>query len=263
MKRLVLAAALVAPAAAGAQDARFCPNRPDLGASACTTDPGRLLVELSGVDWERSDTVDAREDRVAAGDLLARLGVGPRTEVQLSWAAYNRVRTRDKATGSIDTVTGTGDIRLGVRQNLRNPDGDGLSFAVEPFVTLPVGTDGIGAGDWSAGMVLPVAYDLGNRFGLSFTGTLQAAVDEDGQGRHFLGDATLGLGYDLSETVSAVGEIAVTRDDDPLEPRTEWVGALSFAWQPRPNRQIDVLAVAGLNRDAPDFRLVVGGAVRF
>jgi hypothetical protein len=263
VRHLLLAAALLAPAASGAQEARFCPNRPDLGASACTTDPGRLLVELSGVDWERDDSADAREDRIVAGDLLARLGIGPRTEVQVSWAAYGRVRTRDKTTGTVETVSGTGDIRLGLRQNLRNPDGDGLSFAVEPFVTLPVGTDRIGAGDWSAGAVLPVSYDLGHKLGLSFTGTLQAAVDEDGQGRHFLGDATLGLGYDLSDSVSAVGEVAVTRDDDPLEPRTEWVGALSFAWQPRPNRQIDVLAVAGLNRDAPDVRLVVGGAVRF
>ena len=264
-RRLAALALVIAPATAVAQEGepRFCPNRPDLGASACTTDPGRLLVEVSGADWQRDDTAAMREDRMVAGDLLARMGVGPRTELQFSWLAFGRVRTLDKASGMIDTVSGTGDIRLVVRQNLRNPDGDGLSFAVEPFVTLPVGKAPIGAGDWGAGAVIPVAYDLGAGFGITFTGTLAAEVDEDEQGRHFAGNGTLGLGYDLTETVSAVAEVSVTRDEDPAGVTTQVLVAASLAWQPRPGRQIDLLAVAGLTRDSPDVRLVFGGAILF
>jgi hypothetical protein len=221
------------------------------------------MVELSGIDWQRDDTAATREDRFVAGDLLARFGIGPATEVQLGWTAAGRVRTRDKVTGAVETTEGTGDVRLAVRQNLRNPDGDGLSFAIEPFVTLSLGRTPIGTGDWSAGAVIPVTFDLGKGFGLSFTGTLAADVDEDGDGRHFGGNGTLGLSYDLSDAVAAVAEMSVTRDDDPVGAVTEVASAVSLAWQPSPNRQIDILAVAGLNRDTPDFRLVLGGAVLF
>ena len=265
MKRLALALAVITatPAWAQADEPRFCPNRPDLGSSTCTTDPGRLLVELSGVDWQRDESATMREDRIAAGDLLARFGISPRSEVQVSWTSFVRVRTRDKGTGVVDTVTGSGDIRLGLRRNLQNQDGSGLSFAVEPYVTLPVGRESIGAGDWSAGAVIPASYGLGRQTSLLFTGTLSAAVDEDGRGRHFAANGTIGLGRTLTDTLSGVAELSITRNQDPAGAATEAFGAASLAWQPRPNRQLDVLAIIGLKRDLPDLRLVFGGAVLF
>jgi hypothetical protein len=63
--------------------------------------------------------------------------------------------------------------------------------------------------------------------------------------------------------VSLSGELSVDREDDPDDPRTETVTAASIAWQPRDRLQLDLLAVAGLSRAAPDFRLVAGGAVLF
>lgn len=250
--------------AAHAQDEpRFCPNRPDLGASGCTIEPGRVLVEMSGVDWEVDSDRDSRSDTILAGDLLIRTGIGDTTEVQFGWTPYGQVRTRDRATGVVDTVRGVGDIRLGLRQNLRNPDGSGLSYAVEPFVTLPVGREGVGAGDWSGGVVLPVAYELSERWDLNFTGEVAGAVDEDGDGRHLAYGGIVGLGYALSDQVWIVGELSLRREDDPMQPRTEAVAALSLAWQPRRGLQFDVLATAGLNRDTPDAQVQLGGAILF
>jgi hypothetical protein len=62
MKRTILLAVLLAVPALGQDRRRYCPNRPDLGASTCTTRPGEVLVELSGVDWERDTVGGARED---------------------------------------------------------------------------------------------------------------------------------------------------------------------------------------------------------
>lgn len=264
--RRALAAVLVLLAAvpAAAQEAdRFCPNRPDLGASGCTTLPGQVLAEWSSVDWERSDDADEREDRVSAGDLALRIGVGPRTEVQLGWTALTQVRTRDKATGAVTRVRGTGDVRLGVRQNVIGPDGEELSFAIEPAVTLPVGDAGIGGGDWSAALVLPVNTDLGGDWSLALTPEIEAEVDEDGDGRHARYGAAVGLGRALGETLTAVGEFAWERDEDPAGTHRSAVAAASLAWQPRPRMQLDALAVAGLSRNAPDLRLVMGGALLF
>lgn len=264
MRRWLAVAALLAAAPAAAQDEpRFCPNRPDLGASGCVTAPGQVQVEFSGIDWQRDDDADAREDRIDYGDVLARFGVGPRTEVQVQWTPYARVRTRDKATGAVSRVAGVGDVRLAVRQNVTGPDGEGLSIAAEPFVVVPTGRSGIGDGDWSAGVVIPVAYDLGGGWSTGVTAQGGAQADEDGDGRHANVNAAFGLGHDFTDRFGATAEFYLERDDDPAGATTQAALAGSVAWQPGERTQIDLLAVAGLNRDTPDLRVVLGGAVLF
>lgn len=266
MKRLLLAACCLAaatPALAQEGDPRFCPTRPSLGSSACTTKPGQVHLELSALDWQLDDTRDQREDRIVAGDLLARIGVGPSTEVQVGWTAFGHVRTRDKVTGAVENTQGVGDVTVGLRQNLRNPDGKGLSFGVQPFVSLPTGTGSVGAGDWGAGVVLPVSYDLGDKINLEFTGEADAAVDQDGDGRHLAYSGIWGVSYQLSDKFTTVAELSLERDDDPMAHETHSLAALSLAYQPRKTLQLDVLAVAGLNRNSPDLRLVTGGAILF
>ncbi|MGU3391985.1 transporter [Sphingomonas sp. M1A8_2b] len=257
------AAIFVASPAVAQDDPVFCPNRPSLGSNACITAPGHVQVELSTLDWQRDDNADQREDTILAGDFDARFGVAKSTELQLSWTPFGRVRTRDKTTGLIDTTTGIGDFRLGLRRNFRNPDGKGFSFAAEPFVTLPIGRDPVGAGDWGAGIVLPVSYEVSEKVQLSLTGEGDAAVDEDGNGRHLAYSGIVGLGYSLAETLTATAELSVLRDDDPTGHHTETAAAGSVAWKARKTLQVHVLAVAGLNHDTPDLRLVTGGAVLF
>ena len=265
MRRIALGLlALVAtPAWAQDGDPRFCPTRPSLGASGCTTDPGRVQFEFSTFDWQLDDTADEREDRIVAADLLARIGVSPSTEVQVGWTAYGHVRTRDRMTGEIDRASGTGDVTLGIRQNLRNPGGEGFSFGIQPQVTLPVGHSQVGGGDWAAGVLLPVTYDLSDKINLQFTGEADAAADEDGDGRHVAYSGIWGLGYELSGKLTAVAEVSLQRDDDPAGHETRSLAALSLAYQPRKTLQFDVLAVAGLNHSSPDVRLVTGGAILF
>ncbi|GAA3264665.1 hypothetical protein GCM10020258_31380 [Sphingomonas yabuuchiae] len=97
---------------------RFCPTRPNLGGSSCTTEPGRVHFEISALDWQRDDQPDQREDRIVTADILTRVGIGKNTELQLDWVGYGRDRTRDKATALVDTATGTGDVTFAIRQHL-------------------------------------------------------------------------------------------------------------------------------------------------
>lgn len=262
----LLACVAAVPAAAQSQGddpIRFCPNRPSLGASGCTTLPGQVQVEMSSLDWQRDDDGDTRTDTVLAGDVVARFGVGPATELQFGWTALGGARMRDKASGMVTRQHGIGDVTLGVRHALSHPDGKSLSSALQPYVTLPVGGAAIGAGDWSAGVVVPVAYALNDKWSVDFTGQLAAQADQDRHGRHFDGSGVVGLGYALTDALTAVAEFSVERDEDPAGATTQMLGAASLAWQPRAHTQLDVLAVAGLNRDAPVMRLVLGGAVAF
>ncbi|MEH3035998.1 MAG: transporter [Sphingomonas adhaesiva] len=250
-------------AAQGDDPIRFCPNRPSLGASGCTTLPGQVQIEMSSLDWERGDDGETRTDTMLAGDIVARFGVGPATELQLGWTALGGVRMRDRTSGAVTRQNGVGDVTLGVRQALSGPDGKGLSSALQPYVTLPVGGGAIGAGDWSAGVVVPVAYAIDDTWSVDFTGQLAAQADQDRHGRHVDVSGVVGLGYALTGSLTAVAEFSVERDDDPAGVTTPMLGAASLAWQPGAHTQLDVLAVAGLNHDAPDLRLVLGGAVGF
>ena len=257
MRRLAAAALLLVAAPAAAQDEpRFCPNRPDLGTSTCTTDVGRVLGEVSVADWQR----DGDERSLLIGDLLLRTGLGPRTEAQLSWTPLSRLVARED--GARDAITGVGDVRLGLRQNLLRPDGGGFSLALEGFATLPTATRGLGRGDWSAGVVLPVSLELGD-WSLGFTAEVDAETNESRIGRHVAEAANLGLGRDLTDTLSATVEIAVRRDEDPSDTDEQWLAAVSAAWEVRPHAQLDVLVAAGLNSQAPELRVALGGAMLF
>jgi Putative MetA-pathway of phenol degradation len=264
LQALGLATALFASGSALADDdPRFCPTRPSIGGSSCTTEPGRVHVEASFVDWERDDQASQREDRIVTADLLMRVGVGSRTEVQLGWTGYGQDRTRDKASGAIDRITGTGDLRFAIRQHLAGEKGKPFSAGVEGFVTAPSGKSPIGDGTWSAGAIVPVQYDLTEKLAVSFTGEADAAANESGQGRHFAYSGITGLRYKLSEQVTTTAELSLERDNDPEHHETHALAALSTAWKPTKLLQLDVLALAGLNHNSPDVRLVAGGAILF
>lgn len=259
----VALALLAATPVLAADDTRFCPTRPSLGGSSCTTEPGQLHVEYSLLDWQRDDQPDQRNDRVVAADLLTRLGVGKDTELQFGWTAFGHDRTRDRATGAVDTVDATGDVTFALRQRLTGQEGQPFSAGVQAFVAAPTGRYPVGAGTWAAGVIVPVEYDLTRKLAVSFTGEADAAANGAGDGRHLAYSGIGTVGYKLTDTVSTYAELSIQRDDDPAGGQTIALAAFSTAWQPTKIVQFDVQAIAGLNRASPDIRLVFGGAILF
>jgi hypothetical protein len=269
MRRIAIALALSAcstPAWADAPDAApsrdLCPDRPGLGTPSCTLDAGRVMVELGLGDWTRDKAGTLRTDTITAGDTLVRFGLNDRLEAQIGWTAYGHVRTRDAVTRAVGTASGTGDVTLALRQNIRNPDGSGVSIAAMPYVTLPVGGHAIGAGDWGAGLLIPMSFDLGG-VSLALSPEVDAAVDGDGKGRHLAYGSVVGLGFSLTDTLSASTELSLHRDRDPSGHATEALAGLSAGWQPNDNLQLDAGLNIGLNAASADTELYVGIARRF
>lgn len=238
----------------------FCAERPGLDTPACTVDAGHLMVEVGLGDWTLDRQSDARTDTIVAGDLLLRYGLDDTTEVQLGWTSYGHVRVRDNATGAVTKTAGTGDVLLSARKSLSGPGG---KIAIQPFVTVPVGRLPIGAGDWGAGVLLPVGFDLGKSIQLSFTPEIDAAVDQDGSGRHLAFGTVAGLTEPLTKTLNLTEEVSAMRDDDPSGHSTTTLASLSLAYQPGKNTQFDIGTVAGLNRNSPDVEVYFGIARRF
>ena len=263
MRIALLAAALLVPAVAHAddQDRDYCPARPGLGTPACTMAPGQVSVETSLADWTLDKQGVDRTDTVLIGDTSVRIGLNDTIEAQVGWTPLGVVRER--AGGAVNRATRTGDATLGLKANLRNPDGSGLSIAVQPFVTLPIGRAPVGAGDWGVGLVVPVTYDLSKTVNLEITPEVDAAVDLDGRGRHLAYSGVVGVGIALDDKLTFTLEDQLVRDEDPSGSTTQDLASASLAWMPRKTLQLDIGAVAGLDRNAPDVELYAGIARRF
>lgn len=257
----LLTGLIAAPAIAGTALRDFCPARPGLATPPCVIDAGHVDAELGLADWTLDRSGGARSDTIVAGDLLLRYGLDASSEVQIGLTGFGRVRTREQ--GMVERASGVGDLILGYKRNLRNPDGSGFSVALQPFVTLPTGGRAIGAGDWGAGLVVPVSIDLGGAVGLGFSPEMDAAVDSDGKGRHLAYGSVAELGFTLSPQMSASIEVSEFRDEDPAGDQSPALAALSLAWQPAADWQLDVGTVAGLNRDSPHVELSFGISRRF
>ncbi len=245
----LVAVAYLAIGSASARD--YCSTRPSLGQSACVLDPGRVAVEAALVDWERGNDTDT----VLFGDTLFRLGLTDRIEAQLNWTPLGI--ERDRTSGG--RTTRSGDVEIGARIALRNPDGKGLSYGLQPSITVPVGRAPIGQDGWGAAMVAPISYDLSKTLNLQFSPELAWTPREEAPGHRIAAIATIGLGITLSDRCQLTAEGQLSHDDETTEHRL----ALSIAWQVSPDFAIDAGGVAGLDADTPGLRLYSGISRRF
>jgi hypothetical protein len=258
---LILIAGAALPAAA--QERELCTTRPSLGTTACTVEPGHVVVEFGAIDRTLDRDAETREERLLLGDTLVRVGLGESTEVQLGWSAFGRVTERDRISGERERRTGVGDVTVALRQNFANPDGSGLSWGIQPYATLPVGRYPIGRGDWGAGLIVPVSYELSDSVTLVMDPEVDAALDEDGDGRHLSYGNVAGIELAVSKAVALTLELSTFRDRDPGDHHNETAGAVSATWQPRDDLQFDAGVIAGLNHSSADLRLVTGVSARF
>jgi len=253
-----------------AQDAPrdFCADRPGKGSPPCVLDAGRFQAELGIADGAWSRGGGTSTDDTAYGAVELRLGLSSTVEGQLSWTAYERVRDKDRATGATSAVDGVGDVNFALRWSLKNPGGDGVSVALQPFVTAPVGADGIGGGAWQGGLIVPVSLPLPfspiGDWSLALAPELDVRPDADGSGRHAGFGGAVGVGRSLGSVALGV-ELWADRDEDPSGHVTSVSFDLTAAWTPKsvPDLQWDAGAYVGLNHDTPDLELAVGVARRF
>jgi outer membrane putative beta-barrel porin/alpha-amylase len=251
------------PDAAWAQEREYCPDRPGIGTPACTMAPGRASLEVGLGDWSVDSTSDERQDVFLTGDAVLRYGIADHAELQLGWTMLGFARRRDRLTGTVDHRSGIGDATLALRRNLAHPDGSGFSLAVMPYASLPVGREPFGEGDWSAGMRVPVSLELSQAWSVAATTSFDAAVDEDGSGRHFALEEVVGAQFKLSKAVSVTAEYAFTFDRDPADHHTENLGGLSLAWQPADDLQLDLGSNVALDHHARDAQVYFGVSRRF
>ncbi|MDB5684475.1 MAG: hypothetical protein JWM75_2173 [Sphingomonas bacterium] len=262
-------AVIVLPCPAAAQPAsslrELCAERPGKDTPSCIVDAGHLLVEtgLASVSRDRDGPMETL--RSAFGEVLARLGVTDHSEVQLGFTPLGVVRIKDRSTGLQRTVHGPGDLTGAFKLNLRNPDGSGTSAAIRAFVTAPTGRSEIGAGAWEGGVIIPLSFDLSERWSLTLDPEIDLLGDEDGHGHHVALAGVVSLSHDLGHGLGASAELWTSFERDPADHSTQGSFDLALAWTPesQPNLQFDTEVDLGLTAATPGIEAALGISYRF
>jgi len=262
--RAALAAVLLglaAPALADEELRPLCADRPGIGTPPCIVDRAHVVGEVGLVAWTATRDGDERTDTIVLGDLLARYGLDDRTELLLGWTAFGRVRSSDAS--GVETLSGIGDVTIGLKRSLRQPDGSGFSVAVQPLLSLPTGSVAIGARDWGARLMLPIAFTLNDVVQFSLTPEIDAVVDTEQDGHHPAYGGAAGLGLTLTDNISTALEVGYLRDEDPAGTESRWVGSASLAWQVGDNWQLDAGTVLPIDTGTRGVKVYFGVARRF
>jgi len=180
----------------------------------------------------------------------------------VGWTAYGHVRSRDRATRVVSRRDGIGDLQVGLKQSLLNPDGDKVSVAVLPFVSFATGSGGIGDNGSRQGLIVPMSFDLGGDVAISLSPEVDRVRDAMRDGHHVAYAGVAGLSRQFGKLTLGI-EAYVERDNDPDEAATTAVGDVTLAWQAQADLQLDAEVDVGLNRESPDLRVAVGFARRF
>ena len=243
----LIALALAGPAP-GQTLRDFCADRPGKATPACILDRGHLQVETGLADA----SFDRGPDSYLLGQSELRLGVTRRTELEAVLTPFSHG----------DGRSGLGDLSLGFRSALTDPDRQGTAVSWELYVTAPTATRGQGAGGWEGLVRLPLAADLANGFSLGLTPEADVRRDGDGRGRHVAVSGAAALSHDLAGG-SVAAELWGERDEDPGHHVSRASFDVSAAWMVGRDLQLDAGANAGLTHATPDLEVYVGVARRF
>lgn len=241
----------------------LCIDRPGKDTPPCIVDKGHFIIETGALRYSHSKEADTSEYEL--GETRMRFGVTDTAELQLGWMPYNIVRTRDETTGGRRTIKGVGDLTGAVKVNFRNPDGSGTSVAAQAFVTAPIAKDGIGAGAWEGGLIIPVAFELSDDFSVTLDPEIDVKANESSSGHHLAYAGTASLSRDLGSGVAGSVEIWSMFDEAPAKHRTEASFDVSLGWTPEgsSNLQFDAEIDFGLTSATPGVETTAGIAYRF
>ncbi|WP_133254924.1 transporter [Phenylobacterium hankyongense] len=240
----------------------LCADRPGKATPPCIVDVGRLQVEVGLVDAAFQRQAGQHDDAYTLGQFELRTGISRRTEVEIGWTPWSIQRT--ETAGVRSRQAGVGDLSLGFRTALTDPDKDGLAVSLEPFVTAPTGTHGQGAGGWQGGLLLPMSGPLIKDVSFGFTPEVAVVRNAAGGGTHVAWSGAFGISHAFGPANVGL-EVWGGVDEDPAATTTMASLDATAAWTPAatPDLQLDAGVNAGLNRNTPDVELYVGVARRF
>ena len=258
MRALVVAIALMLPAAAGAAENMepIAPDRAGLSTSTSTVGAAAVQIE-TGLAYRYESIAGGLAERRFNVDLLARVGVTDRLDLGFLGDPVVRLRNDMDATGH-------GDFMLfGKYRFVDAPDDSPLpSLGVLPFVKLPVAEEPIGSGKTDAGVLLLASFGLPARLSLDLNAGLAAVGQSRPSGHRLQAQAAAGLSYDALEWLTLFTDLFYASKEERAG-RAGVVLDAGVLWRPTRDVALDLSAVTSLAGAGPDWAVRAGVSVRF
>ncbi|WP_166442743.1 transporter [Phragmitibacter flavus] len=250
-----ITASLLLISTVAAQPRELSTDRPDTTESASTVPKGFVQIETELAAYGHDG--DTNSKSWAFGEFNFKYGVTDSLDLQLVVSTWQRVEQAS------DIAEGFGDISVRAKFNLWGNDGGKTALALMPFVTFPTGSDGISSGGTEAGLIIPLAIELPEPFGLGLMTEIDAVYDETTDDHSVEWVNSIVLGIDLIADTGAFIEFVSISS---FASDGEWLGYLNtgLTWQPLPDQlQFDGGIRIGTNRAAEDLVFFVGCSTRF
>lgn len=258
----VLAAALLClpAAAAAAEAAPICTDRPSKGNGVCTAPPGRLQLEANLAGWSLTRSGETRSELMSTGQSFIKVGLSRRSDLQIGFTPYTRLTVTDR--GAHSRTTGFGDIVVRYKQRLTS-DKAPVQVAALPSVKLPTASAGLGNDKVEGGIAVPVSFQLVGPLTLSLGPELDLLADADGHGRHLALVNLVNLSATVAPRLTLAGELWSNFNFDPAGTiqQASLDGALAYAVSD--DLQLDIGGNLGLTRNTPDLEFYAGASIRF
>ena len=235
-------------------------DRPDLTESAYTVDAGHFQLEMDFVnatfDRDRSGGGDLRTQAVGVAPLNLKLGLSNSIDVQVVLDTYVHSSVEDRATGTVDTDSGFGDLETRIKVNLWGNDGGTTAMAVMPFVKWALPESNLRNGKAEGGIIVPLAVALPRRWAMGVMAELDFV--SDGAGGHnteFLSSVT--FGRDIAGNLGGYVELVTVSGSAPgFERRGQLNAGGTYVLDE--NTRLDFGCNFGVTNSAPDFNPFMG-----
>lgn len=235
-------------------------DRPDATESPYTVEVGRWQAEIEPLRWSTDREDDVRVDTFVAGAVNLKYGLTESSDLQLILEPY--VRARVRSGGTAQTFDGIGDTVVRLKINLQGNDTAGLAWGLMPFVKLPTASNDLGNGNLEGGLILPIAFDLNERWGCGLMAELDLVRNEADNGYRTAIVTTATVATEIAPGLGLFLELAneATGGDS-----SDWAASFNtgctFALSP--DRQLDAGVNLGLTDAAEDFAVFMGFTSRW
>src|SRR3954471_14189741 len=160
LKHRFAAVLLCAGSSAWAADEQpICAARPGKSTPPCTVPAGHFQLETGVIDWSLQNGGGERETTIAIGETAIKYGLTDRSDIELDVTPWQRSTSR--AGGVRESASGFGDLVASYKHALTSADAP-FQLTLLPFVKIPSAKRSLGNGKWEAGLLVPIAYAIGN-----------------------------------------------------------------------------------------------------
>ena len=247
---------LLLAAAGAAAEAPICTDRPGKANGVCTVPSGKVQVEASPIDWTRFELGGVDSETLSLGSTVIKYGLGERTDLQIGWAPFVRVRSGGQS------LSGVGDVVVRLKQRLTGGDTP-VQVALIPFVKLPTARQGIGNRKLEGGLAAVVSFGIGGGITAALGPEVDVLADGDGEGRHAAIVNVLNLSGTIAPRLTLAGEVWSNFNFDPAGTVKQASADAALAYAVNERLQLDGGVNVGLTKETADLELYTGVSLRF